>query len=148
MDSALVAFATSTIISQRREALAQADELRELSESKTQFLSTVYHELKTPLTSVTAFIDLVLRNRDSNLNPRQVDHLKIVQRNNQRLNVLIDDLSDVSRISAGKLRIQLIKFDLAPVLEKLVEGLKPIFESKAQTVQLNLSNTALWIEAD
>jgi len=97
---------------------------------------------------VTAFTDLVLRNRDSNLSPRQVDHLKIVQRNSQRLNALIDDLLDVSRISAGKLRIQLIKFDLAPVLEKLVEGLKPIFESKAQTVQLNLSNTALWIEAD
>ena len=95
-----------------------------------------------------AFTDIVLRNRGSNLSPRQMDHLNIVRRNNERLNGLIDDLLDVSRISAGILRIELVKFDVAPVLEKLVEGLRPIFESKDQTVLSNLSSEPLWIEAD
>jgi signal transduction histidine kinase len=146
--SIAVALAVSMIVSQRRDALSQAHELRNLSDSKSQFLTTVSHELKTPLTSVTAFTDLVLRNADSNLSDRQLDHLNIVRRNSQRLNVLIDDLLDVSRISAGKLRIEMNKFDALPGLRRLVVGLSPIFEAKNQKILSDSSETNLSIEGD
>jgi signal transduction histidine kinase len=146
--SMIVALAVATIISQRGNALVQAGELRELSESKTRFLSTVSHELKTPLTSVTAFTDLVLRNTDSNLTERQVGHLEIVRRNSQRLNVLIDDLLDVSRIDAGRLRIQAINFDVRPVLQNLLDGLAPVFDEKSQPLHSEISDKPLWIEGD
>jgi signal transduction histidine kinase len=144
----IVAISITIIISQRRDALAQADELRVVSDSKTQFLSTVSHELKTPLTSVIAFTDLVKRNRDAKLTERQVDQLSIVQRSSQQLNVLIDDLLDVSNIADGKLRIKPIKFDAALAMRKLADGLSPIFESKAQSIRADISDESLWVDAD
>ncbi|MDA1258491.1 MAG: GAF domain-containing protein, partial [Chloroflexi bacterium] len=76
-------------------------ELQQLNEAKSQFLSTVSHELKTPLTSITAFTDILMKNRRGGMTDTDLSQLKIVQRNNQRLGNLIDDLLDLSRLDRG-----------------------------------------------
>ncbi len=142
------ALAATIILSQRKGALAQAATLRELSETKTRFLSTVSHELKTPLTSVIAFTDIVLRNPETNLTDGQIAHLSIVQRNGHHLKVLIDDLLDVSRIHAGNLRIELAEFDVALALRDLIAGLTPTFDSKHQTVRSEIAEGPIWLTGD
>ena len=142
------ALAIAIIIIQRKNALAQAENLRELGEAKNQFLSTVSHELRTPLTSVTAFTDVVLRNKEGNLTKTQIEHLSIVQRNSRHLNILIGDLLDVSRVHAGKLQLEIAEFDAREDLVKLVAGLGPIFDAKGQTIRSNIAEANLWLTAD
>lgn len=73
-------------------------ELQRLSEAKSQFLTTVTHELKTPLTSITAFTNILHKNRRGNMGEKELSQLVVIQRNNRRLKNLIDDLLDLSQI--------------------------------------------------
>jgi two-component system phosphate regulon sensor histidine kinase PhoR len=90
---------------------------RELERMKTAFLNTVSHELRTPITSIRAFSELMLR--------KEADAAKVhewsgvINEEAERLNRLIDDLLDVSRLEAGKqLTIAKRPVELAPLLER------------------------------
>jgi signal transduction histidine kinase len=84
---------------------SQNKELQEANAVKTRFLSTVSHELKTPLTIVSGFIDLMADDADD-LKEEHVEALEIMQNNSYRLGLLINDVLDISRMDAGKLRIE------------------------------------------
>ena len=82
-------------------------QLEEVSLAKSLILSTVSHELKTPLTSIISQVYLLLtrRERVGPLNERQEGHLETIQRNSLRLKALIDDLLEISRIESGSLEL-------------------------------------------
>ncbi|MEX0761841.1 MAG: GAF domain-containing sensor histidine kinase [Dehalococcoidia bacterium] len=123
-------------------------ELQRVSEAKNHFLSTMSHELKTPLTSMIAFNDLVLRNRAGNLSVREIDQLKIVRRNGERLKNLVDDLLDVSRIDSGSLKLEPSQFDLQEVFNEIESSLAPFLEGKHQALKLETPCAAISIVAD
>ncbi|MDX1539030.1 response regulator [Arsukibacterium sp.] len=93
-----------TIISDIRE-------LKRLEKLKEDFVSTVSHELRTPLTSIGGSLGLVLGGIGGELSPKTEKLLRIAHKNSQRLNLLINDLLDIEKLAAGKMR-----FDEAPVL--------------------------------
>ena len=82
-----------------------------MDRERSRFLTTVTHELKTPLTSLVAFADVLARNRDGNLTDRQRQQVDVMRRSARRLDVLIDDLLDVSRMDARTFQVQLQEFD-------------------------------------
>jgi len=139
-------------LAEEREARARLDaknrELQRADEERSAFISTVSHELKTPLTSLSAFTDILLRNRDRNLTPRQVQQLEAIQRGGRSLNVLINDLLDVSRIDSGNLRIVPTEFDVRELLEQLDESFLPILAVKSQTLQMSLPEQEIFVTAD
>ena len=112
-------------------------ELQRLNEAKIKFLSTVSHELRTPLTSMLAFASLMIRNKEGNLTDKNIRHLDIIDRNGRRLNVLIQDLLDVSRMDMGNLQVEASQFDIGECVAEIAESFAPIYDKKSQTLHVD-----------
>ena len=127
---------------------AEKRELERVSESRSEFISTVSHELKTPLTSISAFIDILSRNRPNNLLDKQLAQLDVMRRNSQRLNMLINDLLDLSRIESGRFELQAEPFDARAMLNDLVVSFGPIFSDKSQSLTVTGLDQPVWVRGD
>ena len=127
---------------------AENRELLRVNETRSEFLSTVSHELKAPLTSILGFTDILARNRDGNLTSRQIGHLKVMRRSGDRLNTLIDDLLDVSRVDAGTLKLECSQFPVRELFNEIVETFAAMITERGQSLDTALPDEALWIEAD
>ncbi|MEX0762747.1 MAG: ATP-binding protein [Dehalococcoidia bacterium] len=139
-------------LAEEREARAQLDaenrELQRVNEAKSAFLSTVSHELKTPLTSMLAFTDILRRNRQSNLDGKQLQQLEVIRRNGRRLTLLINDLLDLSRIESGSLSLEPTDFDARELVTELVESFEPIVGAKNQQIHAEVPDEPLLARAD
>ena len=132
-----------------RERIAnQNEELQAANEAKNRFLSQVSHELKTPLTVVSGFLDLLVADREGNLTLDQRESLEIMQGNAQRLDVLINDLLDLSRIDVGRFNLEKGDFDAVDLLRETVRGFEPILAGRRQTLSASLPEGELRICAD
>ena len=80
--------------------------LRRLDEVKTGLISTVSHELKTPLTSIRLAIHVLLNEKLGPLSPRQIELLATARQDSDRLYRVIEDLLDISRMESGGAEIQ------------------------------------------
>jgi PAS domain S-box-containing protein len=130
-------------VTERRQALKREKEARLEAETanrlKDEFLSTLSHELRTPLTAIIGWSKLLI---DGEVEPdKRPKALETIARNARFQAHLIDDLLEVSRIITGKLRLEFSSCDLRPVIEAVVESLRPTAEAKA--VELDL-----WLEPD
>ena len=107
-------------------------ELEQASLAKTQILSTSTHELKTPLTSIVGYVDLLLLRQDTvgPLNDRQQRYMKTVSNNAHRLKNLVDDLLDISRIEAGCLVLNWGAIDIVQEIEDSIQSLQTQFQEK------------------
>jgi signal transduction histidine kinase len=87
-------------------------EQKEISRMKDDFISTVSHELKTPLTSMKLYVNLLKEGRLGKVKKRQQEALSVVDEETDRLNTLITDLLELSRLRAHKSSLELSEFDL------------------------------------
>ncbi len=102
---------------------------------KDEFISTVSHELRTPLTVVREGISQL---RDGLLGPvpeSQMMMLDMVLQNSDRLGRIIEELLDVSRLEAGKVRLQRKLCDIAAVAREVIENLRVILEQKGLEIR-------------
>jgi CheY-like chemotaxis protein len=115
-------------------------EAREANRLKDEFLTTLSHELRTPLTAILGWTRIL---RSPALDPSRYAHgLDVIERNVNAQAKLIDDLLDISRISAAKLRLNTRPMPVVPVVEGVVEGLRPAWEAKAIDVQVMIDPEA------
>ncbi len=123
--------------------------LGEESLAKTQILSTVSHELKTPLTSIFAYVELLTQPRDAMaLSESQQRYVERIQKNARRLKIVIDDLLDVSRIEAGNLELSFENLEVLPEIEEVIQSLQFHINEKRTTVVLSTSSTPSYVKAD
>ena len=107
----------------RQELSEQNDELRELDELKTRFLATVSHELRSPLTSIVSYAELI-RDEDR-LSPTAARFLDVISRNAERITKLVGDLLLLSRIEAGMIPLELARVSVAEVVTEAVQAAAP-----------------------
>ncbi|HTM01638.1 MAG TPA: ATP-binding protein [Candidatus Omnitrophota bacterium] len=118
-----------TLHQQAEEAKERA--AREQIEMKDQFISHASHELRSPLSSIVEFQDILLRGLvGPPLTPEQRDCVEIAQRNAYQLRLMIDDLLEVTRAQAGKLAVSPQSFAVEGVIEDVVTALKPAATAK------------------
>jgi signal transduction histidine kinase len=122
--------------------LAQAfnrlmDERDAISKMKGDFVSNVSHELRTPLTSINGALRLIDSGAAGPLPERAREMNKLALRNGQRLQLLISDLLDFSKLSAGKFTVTLQPVSLLPVIQAAVAG----NEAMAQEYSVSLTGT-------
>ncbi|MET0558545.1 MAG: HAMP domain-containing sensor histidine kinase [Solirubrobacterales bacterium] len=116
-----------------REA-SQRDQLDRL---KDEFVLTASHELRSPLTSVQGFAELLMLERDS-LTPRQVETVEIILENCRHLVRLLNDLLDLARSDAGRLAIVPRPTDLTPLIEETVRTMRGQTDADRQTVTVQI----------
>jgi PAS domain S-box-containing protein len=88
----------------------------EVDRLKSEFVATVSHELRTPMTSIKGFVDLMLIGASGTLTDEQRRFLQIVQTNTERLEILVNDLLDISRIEAGKVTLRFEAIDVRTLI--------------------------------
>ncbi|UOQ83525.1 sensor histidine kinase [Gracilibacillus salinarum] len=121
------------------EKLKQATEKGEFSESsKDQLVVNLAHDLRTPLTSVLGYLDLILK--DENLTNEQVKHfLTIAFTKSQRLEGLVDELFEITRMNYGMLPIDQNNINLRDLLNQLKEELYPVFTKNDLIARMNMT---------
>lgn len=101
---------------------------------KTELISNVSHDLKTPLTSIISYIDL-LKNEDLS-KEQQDEYIDILDRNTKRLKTLIEDLFEVSKVNSGNIQLNPIDLDIHALLQQVLFEYQEQFEHH----HLNLKN--------
>ncbi len=116
-------------LNQRTRALEEANvRLSELNQMKDVFLSTASHELKTPLSSVIAYAELLEDNMETLGAAQRADFLRRLRGEATRLLGLIEDILDLSRLESGKLVLRRQPADLNEILRDSVETVRPAAE--------------------
>jgi len=106
-------------LEQKENTLLQANELAETAaRTKSEFLSTLSHELRTPINVILGYIDLLLEGTFGALTDSQIDPLKRIGRNAYELSALISAMLDLSRLEAGQLPVE---FQEVHVLQWIAE---------------------------
>jgi len=106
--------------------------------AKSDFISFVAHELKTPMTSIRGYADLLLSGAMGELNEGQTNFLQTVLSNVSRMNTLVSDLTDISRIEAGRLRLEFESVDVAGMINEVVRAQGHSIDEKSQTLELQV----------
>jgi len=92
----------------------------EVDRLKSEFVATVSHELRTPMTSIRGYADILLLGAAGALNENQSHFLQIIKSNTERLNILVNDLLDISRIEAGRVTLAPQALDIRVVAEDVI----------------------------
>jgi signal transduction histidine kinase len=134
---------------QNAEALAAKNvELLRTTQLKDQFLANMSHELRTPLNAIIGFSDLLLTEELGPVNSQQRDFLDSVSRNGQHLLELINDVLDLSKIEAGRMKLDFARTELAEAIQGAVADTESLRSSKQQTCALQLDDSPFAIVAD
>lgn len=114
--------------------------------AKSEFVSFVSHELKNPMTSIKGYSELLAAGAVGPINEAQANFLETIHNNVERMRTLVSDLADVSRIEAGRLRLDFTPLNLKEMSEEVVRSLRRLVESKQQEVELAIPAdlAALW----
>lgn len=121
------------------EKLKEAVERGDFAESsKDQLIVNLAHDLRTPLTSVLGYLDLILK--DENLTKEQIKHFSTIAfTKSERLESLIDELFEITRMNYGMLKLEKRSIDIGELLIQLDEELYPLLEKKELEARLNIT---------
>ena len=120
--------------------------LQEADGRKDQFLATLAHELRNPLSPLLSAAQLL--SLEPNSSPEIKEMAAIMLRQVEQLKRLIDDLLDVSRISRGKLQLQIQPMFMSEAVTAALDVARPLMESKGHTLQISLPEQPVEIRGD
>jgi len=102
---------------------------------KDEFLTVASHELRTPLSVINGFAEILVREKLGKLNDEQKRRIRKILMQGQRLNRIIDELLDLSRIRSGKIEVRRDVFDIIPVLKSCLDDQQVVCEQQHITLE-------------
>jgi len=124
------------------------DKRLDMKRMRAQFISSVTHELRTPLVSIKGYLDYILAKNDGSVSEAIRPSLEVIKRNTDRLFNLVNDLLDVQRIESGKLALKLETFDFNQILHHCMEEMLPILNQKGQKLAVDAPPGSLDLRGD
>ncbi len=110
------------------------EELKNVDKIKNELMNVVAHELKTPLAPILGYTDMILKDKTCKLGKEHKEEVKIIQRNAKRLELLVKDVLDVSKIETGAMKFQKQKINISKLVKDVVKGMHP--KAKKQNIKL------------
>ena len=123
---------------QREKIKLQNIQLQQAYQLKSQFLSTLSHELRTPMNAIIGFSQILLSNYPDPLTPNQSDIVQRIYSNSENLLTMINDVLDFSELETGKINLKLEEFNLAEFIRMSVEEIRSLAVPKNLTLDLDL----------
>jgi signal transduction histidine kinase len=114
------------------------EQVIEANNAKSEFVSMVSHELKTPMTSVQGYTDLILSGVTGQINDKQRQFLETITANVRRMGTLIQDLTDISRIETNHLNISPAPMSIAKVISDTLQTTLTLSQEKQIEVHVDL----------
>jgi len=118
------------------ERLAEA----KLDKMKSKFIDIIAHELKTPLTAIKTYTDLLRKEKLGRLNKLQKEKLDKMARNIQRLTKLIDDMLQIPSIDAKELELRKERFYVKDIIDSIINEVEEIAQEKEQEIVIEMEN--------
>ena len=122
--------------------------LKQVEQSKTKFISVVSHELRLPMTSIKGYTDLMRQGAVGPVNEMQTNFLDVIRNSVDRMSALISDLSDLSKLEAGRLRLDCKLMPLSRPVSELLMTMKPSLAEKDQRLVLDVADDLASVYAD
>ncbi|MBR3556950.1 MAG: amino acid permease [Oscillospiraceae bacterium] len=121
----------STVQRQHQSAVEDKNLAEQSSQAKTNFLSNMSHDIRTPMNAIVGYVTLAKREKD--LSPRSRDYLDKIEASSSHLLALINDVLEMSRIESGKMELMPVPTDLRKVMEEV----RDMFSTQMETKGLN-----------
>ncbi|MBL3656364.1 ATP-binding protein [Fulvivirga sediminis] len=121
------------------------DQLQQQSKYKNEFLATLAHELRNPLTPLTVGITLL---EEGENDPMETKIIGTMKRQLSHMTTLIDDLMDVSRITQGKVKLEKERLTINNIINNAIETCQRLLEEKSHELQLNLADEDIELYGD
>ena len=131
------------VLAERRRA---EEALREADRRKTEFLALLSHELRNPLAPIRNGLLVLERTPPDSEPARRV--LEVLRRQTAQLSRLVDDLLDLSRITHGKIDVQLARLDAREVARRACADLRGLFDERGVELVVAEAEEPLWVDAD
>ena len=113
---------------------------------KTELITNVSHDIKTPLTSIINYVDLL---KTENIkNEKAKEYIEILEGKSQRLKKLIEDLVEVSKASSGNLKLNIEKINLVELIKQTTGEFEDKFKEKNLIIETNMLDNNIYINAD
>ncbi len=112
--------------------------VQQANDAKTNFISFVSHELKQPMTSMKGYVDMLMKGISGPLNEQQQQFMQIIRNNIGRMDRLVQDLLDISRIESGRLHLEMGQVVPAEIVSEAVQAFEQEIAAKNQTIQVNI----------
>jgi signal transduction histidine kinase len=134
-------------INNMKQGFQQAVESRVKSERlKSELITNVSHDLKTPLTSIINYVDLLKR---GDLSAEEVErYVAVLDRKTQRLKVLIDDLFEAAKMASGAVELSIEEIDVAALLEQALAEFEEKWQSASLQVKVDMARTKMYARVD
>lgn len=130
------------------ELETKAQELAQATRLKSEFLANMSHELRTPMNSIIGFTSRVIKKSADQLEERQLNNLRTVERNAHHLLGLINGLLDLSKIEAGKMEAHPEEFDLAILAKEIITISQPMLEDKSVDLRADIASNTFHLNTD
>ncbi len=146
-DQKTISFLTN-LVDRAGPAMANAilyDQVQRANQSKTEFISDVSHELKNPMTSIKNYARLMLT--DKELNEQHISYIDVIERSVDRMSRMVSDLSDVSRIETGHIRLEIDEVPVKDVIQTVVTEMESQINLKKQILNISLEDDLI-VKAD
>lgn len=121
------------------EAYARLAEAK-LDRMKSKFIDIIAHELKTPLTAIKTYTDLLRKEKLGKLNKLQKEKLDKMAKNIERLTKLIDDMLQIPSIDAKELELRKERFYIKEIIDEIVEELEEVAQEKEQKIEIKIED--------
>ncbi len=122
--------------------------VQDTNQAKSKFVSLVTHELRIPMTSIKGYTDLLRQKAVGPVNEQQLHFLDIIRNNVDRMSMLVSELSDISRIEAGRMKLEPAYIILPGYIDEALQDLHPKLEEKNQSLDIFISEKLPRIYAD
>jgi len=116
--------------------LRNITQFKELDEAKTQFIATVSHELKTPISSIMMSLDILAAGHVGQLNHEQMDLVKNIEEDSNRLLKITGELLDLSQVESGNIQLKLAPANPNEIINYAVNAVK--FQAEQKGIQLEV----------
>jgi signal transduction histidine kinase len=133
--SALLEEQRRRLFAANTELLARNLELQRAKEQQGKFLSTISHELRSPINSVLGFAELII-DREPQLQRKSLENLRRIQLSGGHLLRLVNDLLDLAKAEAGHMEIENSAFDMVPLLQDIAEQTRGLVRDRAIQVSV------------
>lgn len=110
------------------------NDIKDLDQLKSQFIAIISHELRTPLTVIKGFSAFLSKGAVGELNVQQADYMGVIEHNTGRLNSIVNEMTDISRIESGMLTVEKTPCSVKAVIEACVREIGFIASKQGITI--------------
>jgi signal transduction histidine kinase len=136
------------VVCREMSARQEIERMKELEKLKTDFMSSITHDLKAPLTSIIGYADLLLETSKEGMTAEEIEYVSIIKQEGVRLTRMINDILNATRIEYGRLQLSPEQVFLKDIIEEVVKKFGIHKDKFNFTVTADSSLPQLWLDRE